>query len=486
VNAPLRRLAVVVFALFAMLLASSTWIQFVRADELNADARNSRTLLREVGRERGPIVVAGTPVAQSVEDGDDDVYEYQRTYSEPRLYAHVTGFYSVFFGATGLEQAAGDLLSGTADQLFYRRISDLLTGAEPRGAVVETTLVPPVQQAATEALGSQRGAVVALDPSTGEILAMVSSPDFDPNALASQNAQEANATRQALLEDPARPLENRAISGRLYPPGSVFKLVTAAAALESGQFDENSVLPGPAELDLPQTNVNLPNSGGRPCGANDQVSLTDALRISCNTAFGALGLQLGDGPLREQAQAFGFGQDLRIPLRVTPSSVPEEMNEPQTAQAAIGQFDVRVTPLQMAMVSAGIANRGVVLEPTLVRVVRSQDLEVIDESSPTELSRAVSAETAAALTRMMITVVADGTGRAAQVDGVTVAGKTGTAQHAEGSAAHAWFTAFAPAEDPRVAVAVVVEEGGDAGDQASGGRTAAPIARAVIEAVLAR
>lgn len=485
-NTPLRRLAIVVFALFGMLLASTTWIQFVRADELNADGRNSRTLLRELGRERGPIVVAGTPVAQSVADSDDDVYEFQRQYAEGPLYAHVTGYYSVFFGATGLEQAASDLLAGTADQLFYRRISDLLTGAQPRGAVVETTIAPDVQRAATDALGNQRGAVVALDPTTGEILALVSSPDFDPNVLASQDREQAVQAREALLDDPARPLENRAVSGRLYPPGSVFKLVTAAAALESGQFDENSVVPGPAELDLPQTTVNLPNSGGRACGANDQVSLTDAMRISCNTAFGAIGLQLGADAVREQAEAFGFGQDLRIPLRVTPSGVPQDMNAPQTAQAAIGQYDVRVTPLQIAMVSAGIANRGVVMEPTLVRAVRSQDLETIEESRPTELSRAVSEDTAAALTRMMTTVVADGTGRAAQLPGVAVAGKTGTAQHAEGRPPHAWFTAFAPADNPRVAVAVVVEDGGDAGDQASGGRTAAPIARAVIEAVLAQ
>lgn len=485
-NAPLRRLAVVAFALFAALLASTTWIQFVRADELNADPRNSRTLLRELGRERGPIVVAGDPVAASVADEDDDPYEFQREYAQPRLYAHTTGYYSVFFGASGLEQAAGDLLSGTADQLFYRRVSDLLTGAEPQGAVVETTLDPVVQQVATEALGGQRGAVVALDPATGDVLAMVSSPDFDPNELASHDREAATAARQALLDDPARPLENRAISGRLYPPGSVFKVVTAAAALESGRYDENSVVPGPAELDLPQTTVNLPNSSGQACGPDDQVSLTDAMRQSCNTAFGAIGLDLGDDALRDQAQAFGFGQELRIPLRATPSSLPEDMDAPQTAQAAIGQFDVRVTPLQMAMVSAAVANRGVVMQPQLVQAVRSADLEVIDEPQPTELGRAVSEETAAALARMMATVVQEGTGEAAQISGVSVAGKTGTAQHAEGADPHAWFTAFAPVEDPQVAVAVVVEEGGEAGSEASGGRTAAPVARAVIEAVLSR
>jgi peptidoglycan glycosyltransferase len=486
VNTPLRRLSVVVFALFAMLLASSTWIQFVQADTLNADGRNSRVLLRELGRERGPIVVGDEPVARSVPNDDTSTYAFRRVYTEPPKYAHVTGYYSVFFGATGLEQAAGDLLAGTADELFYRRVSDLLTGEKPRGAVVETTIDPVVQQAATEALGDQRGAVVALDPRTGAVLAMVSSPSFDPNALASQNRDQATAARQQLLADPARPLENRAIGGRLYPPGSVFKLVTAAAALESGKFTENSVLPGPAELDLPQTTVTLPNSGGRPCGPNDQVSLTDATRISCNTAFGALGLELGGNTIRQQAQEFGFEQDVRIPMRVSPSTLPADMNPPQTAQAAIGQYDVRVTPMQVALVSAGIANGGSVMQPNAIRAVRSQDAELIDELQPRQLSEAVSPDTAAALTRMMVTVVNDGTGTAAQIPGVTVAGKTGTAQHAKGRPPHAWFTGFAPAEDPKVAVAVVVEEGGRAGDEASGGRTAAPIARKVMEAVVNR
>lgn len=483
-NTPLRRLAVLVMALFATLLASATWIQFVDAGRLNADPRNSRTLLAELGRERGPILVADEAVALS--EPVDDVYNFQRVYAPGELYAHVTGVHSVFFGSTGLEDAAGDVLAGTADQLFYTRLADLLTGTEPSGATVETTIDPVVQQAAWDALGDQRGAVVALDPRTGDVLAMVSKPSYDPNPLASHDRSVAVEARERLLADETRPLENRAISGRLYPPGSVFKIVTAAAALESGGYDETSVLPGPAELDLPQTDVTLPNSGGGPCGAGDEVTLTDAMRISCNTAFGFLGIELGGSSLVEQAAAFGFGEELRIPVRVTPSTVPAGMNPPQAAQAGIGQFDVRVTPLEVAMVSAGIANGGVVMEPNLVRAVRSEDLEVIDEPAPRELGRAVSGDTAAQLTRMMQAVVQDGTGTAAQLPGVDVAGKTGTAQWAEGRDPHAWFTAFAPVADPRVAVAVVVEEGGSAGSQASGGRTAAPIAREVIEAVVSR
>jgi peptidoglycan glycosyltransferase len=484
-NAPLRKLATVVTVMFAALLISATWIQVVSADALGAKPGNARTLYKEFGRERGPLLVAGAPVAESVPV--DDVYAYQRTYADGPLYAPVTGFYSILYGTTWMEDAANDLLAGTADQLFYRRITDLLTGRQPQGASVELTVNPAAQKAAYDTLGDQRGAVVALNPRTGEVLALVSKPSYDPNALAGHSGAEVTAAREALLADSTRPLENRAVAGRLYPPGSVFKLVTAAAALESSDYTPDSMLPGPAELDLPETTVTLPTSGGRSCGPNDMVSLTDALRISCNTAFGYLGIQLGDEALREQAARFGFGQDLSIPIRVTPSSVPAEMNAPQTAQAAIGQYDVRATPLQIAMVSAGIANGGVVMRPNLVKVVRGGEaLEVIDRPSPEQLSRAVGEETAREMTQMMIEVVANGTGTRAQIDGVTVAGKTGTAQQGEGQSPHAWFTSFAPAEDPTVAVAVVVEDGGDAGDQASGGRVAAPIAKAVMEAVLGR
>lgn len=483
-NTPLRRLAVVAFALFASLLVSTTWTQYVSADDLSADSRNRRTILDELSRDRGPILAGDTEVAASVPV--DDQYERQRTYPEGPLYAHVTGFFSLNFGATGIEGTESELLSGTADQQFYRRIGDLVQGREPKGATVELTIDPKVQQAARDALGDQRGAVVALDPSTGDVLAMVSSPSYDPNDLASHDTAAVSEQWNALLADETDPLVNRAIAGNLYPPGSVFKVVTAAAALESGTFTEDSVLPGPAVLDLPQTTVGLPNSGGGSCGGNDEVSLTNALRISCNTAFGFLGMELGGDAVREQSEAFGFGQELRIPLRVTRSSVPAELNEPQEAQVGIGQFDVRVTPLQVAMVSAAVANGGGVMRPNLIDEVVADDLEALVSPSPQSLGQAVSPETAAALNRMMVAVVEEGTGRAAKMDGVTVAGKTGTAQHAEGQSPHAWFTSFAPADNPQVAVAVVVEQGGSAGDEASGGRTAAPIAKAVMEAVIDR
>nr|WP_240895577.1 penicillin-binding protein 2 [Kineococcus siccus] len=464
------------------MFASTTWIQYFQADALNNRPGNSRQLYAELGRDRGSLIVAGQAVASSVPV--DDPYVFQRQYAAGPVYAPVTGYYSIRYGTSMLERAENDVLAGTSDRLFYRQLSDLLTGEKPRGASVDLTLDPAVQQAAWDALDGRKGSVVALDPRTGDVLAMVSSPSYDPNALASHDGEAVSKQWNALLADPDDPLTNRAIGGDLYPPGSTFKLVTAAAALESGKYEESTLLDGPAELDLPQTTSTLGNDEGTACGPNDQVSLIDALRISCNTAFASLGMTLGADALRTQAEKFGFGQDLSVPMRVTPSTFPADPNAPQLAQSAIGQFDVRVTPLQVAMYSAAIANGGVLMKPNLVRDVRAgDDLSVVETPAPQELGRAVSASTAATLTDMMKAVVARGTGTRAQIDGVEVAGKTGTAQHGAGLPPYAWFTSFATKGDRQVAVAVVIEDGGTV-DSAYGGRLAAPVAKQVMEAAL--
>ena len=484
-NSPIRRLSTVVAMLFTALLISTTYIQFVQAKSLQDRPENRRTLLANYARERGQILVGGTPIAKSTATKDE--LKWLRTYPGGDRYSHVTGYYSFTYGAGGgVEGAENDLLSGSSDKLFYRRVSDILTGKEPSGASVELTINAKAQAAADKALGNQRGAVVALDPSTGEVLALVSHPNYDPGTLSSHDTDKVVAAWKKLNADPTQPMVDRAIAGNLYPPGSTFKVVTAAAALESGKFTEESVIPGPAVLDLPQTDSDLPNDFKGACGPNNKTTLTHALEISCNTAFGWLGMQVGADDFRAQAAKFGMGDRLQIPMSVTPSSVPAELNQPQLAQSAIGQYDVRVTPLQVAMISAAIANNGVVMRPHLVRKVTSSDLEVIDEPPPEQLSQAISGDTASALTRMMEAVVKSGTGRAAQISGIDVAGKTGTAQHALGKPPHAWFTGFAPSNQPRVAVAVVVEDGGNAGNEAAGGRVAAPIAKAVMEAVLGR
>jgi len=483
VNKPIRRLSLVVALLFTALLISTTWIQFVTAQALDSRAGNRRTLLESYSRERGAILVDGTPIAKSVPVKDE--LKYIRTYPSGKLYSQVTGYYSFTYGAGGgLEGAEDGLLSGKSDKLFYRRVLDMMTGKSPSGASLELTINPAAQKAADKALGDQRGAVVALDPSTGAILAMVSHPQYDPTTLSGHNLSSVAAAWKALNANPGQPAVNRAIAGNLYPPGSTFKLVTAAAALSSGKFSEESQIPGPAALDLPQSTRNLPTDDHQPCGPGGKTTLTHALEISCNTAFGWLGMDLGGDALRAQAAKFGFGDALRVPMRVTPSTVPPQLNAAQTAQSAIGQFDVRVTPLQMAMVSAAIANKGIVMSPYLVKDTRNSNLDIIDQAQPKQLSQAITPDVAASLTRMMVGVVKSGTGTPAQISGIEVAGKTGTAQHVKGGAPHAWFTAFAPANDPKIAVAVVVEDGGNAGSEAFGGKVAAPIARQVIEAVL--
>lgn len=482
-NSPIRRLSFVVAFLFASLLVSTTMIQFVYAKDLNARPDNRRTLLSSYARERGQILVGDTAIAKSVPA--DNEYKWLRTYPLGASYAHITGYYSFYGAGSGLEQAENGLLAGSSDKLAFRRVSDFFTGRKTTGASLELTIDAQVQEAAIKALNGRKGSAVAVNPSTGEILAMVSNPGFNPATLSGHDLKKVDTAYQALNADKDKPLVNRAIGGDLYPPGSTFKIVTAAAALSSGRFSPDSELPGPAVLDLPQTTVGLPNIGKRSCGDNDKTTFLHAMEISCNSAFGHLGLELGADALRDQAAKFGVGDQLSIPMRVTPSSVPAELNEPQLAQSAVGQYDVRVTPLQVAMFSAGVANAGVVMRPHLVKSVLSSDLSVIERAEPEQLSEAVTPEVAAQLTEMMEAVVENGSGEPAQIDGVRVAGKTGTAETDRVQRAHAWFTGFAPANDPQIAVAVVVENGGDSDSEArGGGAVGGPIAKAMIEAGL--
>ncbi|WP_116947962.1 peptidoglycan D,D-transpeptidase FtsI family protein [Jiangella endophytica] len=486
-NSPIRRIAAGCLLLCVALLINATYVQAFWADDLNARSENRRVLLDEFSRERGPILLADdTPVAQSVPV--DDEYQFQRQYPEGPIYAPLTGYYSYFFGRTAMERAQNDILSGDDDRLFVRRLIDLVTGEEPRGGAVRTTIDPAAQQAAWDGLTDKgfKGAVVAIDVQTGAILAMVSTPSYDPNPMASHSTAEQQETRDALTADPNKPDLNRAIAQRL-PPGSVFKLVTAAAALESGDYDPNTEVPGPADYDLPQSTRSLPNQNGQAC-LDGTPTLTEALRISCNTAFAYLGNELGDDALREQAEKFGFGTQplTNDDMNAATSVFPSDPDAPQTALSAIGQFDVSATPLQIAMVSAAIANDGVLMEPYLVREVSGPDLvSPIERTEPEERTRAVSPETAEELTSMMVDVVENGTGGNAQIEGIQVAGKTGTAQSSADRPPYAWFTSFAPADEPSVAVAVVIEDAPDtARDDIGGGRLAAPIARAVMEAVL--
>lgn len=484
-NRPLRRVSFGVLVLLGLLLANLTYLQAIQAEALNNRPGNTRVTVEEYSRKRGTILVAGKAIAESRET--EGRLKYKRRYPEGKDYAPATGHLSLVTEAKGAEKAANGFLAGTDGRLAIRRVFDLFAGEEARGGNVSLTLNPKAQQAAVEGLRGKRGAVVALDPSTGAILAMASSPSYDPNLLAGHDREEALRSYQELEKDPDDPLINRAVEA-LYPPGSTFKLVTAAAALSSGRYDPDSKLPGPARLDLPQTRATLPNYDGRPCNpGGGQTTLVQALRRSCNTTFGQLGLDLGNDALREQAQKFGFGDPFHVPMRSAVSVVPPDLDKPALAQSAIGQRDVRATPLQMAVVAAAIANNGVVMQPYLIDQYLAPDLSVLERTEPEKLSTAVSPEVAQQLTDMMVAVVEDpeGTGHNGRIPGVRVAGKTGTAQDGE-RAPHVWFVSFAPADpgqDAKVAVAVVVENRG--GQSEGGGNAiAAPIARDVMQAVL--
>ena len=481
----IRRLSAVLMVLLLALLVNVTVIQVFLADDYRARADNQRVLLDEYGRERGPILVGVDPVARSVETSGS--LRYLRVYPEGEQFASVTGFYSIVYGATGLERTENDVLSGNSDLFFVDRLQQLIAGQQPRGGGVTTTIDGRAQAAAWNGLQGTRGAVVAIEPSTGRILAQVQSPSFDPNLLSSHDPAAIREYYEALLEDPDQPLINRPIVA-LNPPGSTFKVVTAAAALASGRFTADSVLPGPAEYQLPLSTRTLRNWTGEPCGPGGEVTLTEALAQSCNTAFAWLGNELGADALRAQSQAFGFDTAFQIPLRASTSRFPDDPDAPQTAISAIGQFDVRATALQMAMVVAGVSNNGIVMEPYLVQEIRGPDLSILRTASPREFQAAMSPQNAAALVEMMVAVVERGTAGVlrgitnAEGQSVRVGAKTGTAQTGSEGKPIAWMVALAPATNPQVAVAVVVEDGGQA--EVSGNALAGPIARSVIEAVL--
>ncbi|QZY29181.1 peptidoglycan D,D-transpeptidase FtsI family protein [Nocardioides coralli] len=488
-NKPIRTIAVFCLLLFLALMLNATWVQYWRAGSLEDDPRNRRVQIAAFSSERGSIILGDrTPVAES--DPSDDRFKFQRKYPQPLKYAHTTGWFN-FFGATGVEQSQNGVLSGDDSRLFVTRLVDLFSNASSKGGSVQLTLDPRAQTAAFEGLSALgegiEGSVVAIEPSTGKILAMVSLPTFDPNDLAGHDLETVQRRFQELDQREDEPLLNRAIQKRL-APGSTFKLVTAAAALEELDYDASSQVPGGDTYQLPLTrdDSGLIDNEGRDCGT-DRIPFAQAMAQSCNTTFARLAVDVGADAMLDQAEAFGFNSDYLEDIGPqAESSFPRGMDQAQLGQTGIGQFEVQATPLQMAMVSAGIANGGTVMRPYVVDAVLTPELEVLPRTEPTELSRAVSAQTADALTELMVATVSEGTAFAAAIPGYDVAGKTGTAQSGQPDVPpFAWFTSFAPAQDPQVAVAVMIESapGTDRGEIA-GGALGGPIAKAVMEAVI--
>lgn len=483
-NKPIRTLALFCLVLFLALLLNVTYLQYVESAALNARPENRRVVQAAFSRERGAILVGRTPVAESVRS--DDKYKWQRSYPQPFKYAHVTGFFS-YFSQTGVERTQNPVLSGDDSRLFVNRLVDLIRAASPQGGHVELTLNADAQDEAVEglrALGEGvQGAVVALDPRTGKVLAMASSPSFDPNRMASHDLGAAQEATDELYADPDQPLLNRAIQTTL-PPGSTFKLVTAAAAIESGKYNATSIVPGGTSFDLPQSTKSIGNHDGGNCGG-DKITLTQALQVSCNVTFLNLADELGPEKMRSMAEAFGFNSRPMSDLpAVATSRYPDDLNAPETAMSGIGQSSVTASPLQMAMVVSAIANGGQLMRPYLVSTVQSPTFEILDQTREEEIGQPISSGTARELTDMMVATVESGTATAAQIPGIDVAGKTGTAQSTPDRPPYAWFVSFAPADDPVVAVAVMVEASSYPREEIAGGRLGAPIAKRVMEAVI--
>lgn len=481
----LRRVSLGILVMFGTLFVSTTVIQVFQTDNLRVDPRNVRTLYASYSAERGSIIVGNTAIAQSTPI--DDVFKYQRTYEGGGLYSAITGYYTINQGLAGLELAMNEELSGQSNAQFFDQVLALVTGKSPRGASVQLTINAAVQQAARDAMGDLSGAAIALNPKTGEIYAMVSTPSYDPNLLATHDTESALSQFNDLLNSSNSPLSNRVIAGTLYHPGSVFKLVVAAAALDSGTLTTETEIANPGTLQLPQSTSFINNSNGGQCGsANPTVTIVTALQYSCNIPFAEIGQLVGERTIQDYAEAFGFGATIEIPMAATPSTFPSGMDDAQLMVSSFGQFDVRVSPLQIAMVTSAIANGGVLMQPTVVDSVLAADLRPLREFKSTVYSTPITPMTADTLVRMMILGVEAGAASNAQIPGISVAGKTGTAENGEGEPYTLWFTGFAPADNPEVVVAVVIENGGGLGQSGSGNAIAAPIARKIIEAVLAR
>ncbi|MFJ4894453.1 peptidoglycan D,D-transpeptidase FtsI family protein [Streptomyces sp. NPDC088788] len=480
-NKTIRRAAVFTLLLVLSLLVRATWVQFYDGKALAEDKDNRRNAISLYANPLGNIIVAGDAITGSAQTKGGDL-RYKRTYKDGSLYAAVTGYSSQVYGATQLEGIYQDLLDGSDVQL--KNPLDSLTNKRADPGDVVTTIDPAVQKAGFEALGDKKGAAVAIDPKTGKILGVVSTPSYDPTSISESNG----SLWKKLTEDPDKPLVNRALRQPL-PPGSTFKLVVASAALESGLYDDvDAKTDSPNPYTLPNTHTPLRNeSASAPC---ENASIRVALQYSCNNVFGKMAVDLGQDKVKAMAEMFGFNDTKQdVPVRAYTSVYPSDMDKSSTALTGIGQYDVTATPLQMAMVSAAIANDGELVSPHMVAQTSDADGDVLKNyDDDTESKRIVSSDTAQQLQSAMRTVIEQGTGTNARIPGVTVGGKTGTAQHGEKNSKtpYAWFTSFGKSDSTgkEVAVAVIVEQSDAARSEVSGNGLAAPVAKAMMRAAL--
>jgi peptidoglycan glycosyltransferase len=491
-NTSIRKVALVLTLAFIALFVNLQIVQVARSKALSTDPRNQRILAKELGIKRGEILAAdGTVLAQSVATGNKN-FPWRRVYPTKGLFAGITGYYtnSVFCGSAGLENSYNSYLTGELPTTTQNFVDELLGRTNP-GNTIQITIDPKMQQIAKEALGNQKGAVAAINPDTGAVLALWSSTTYDPNVITKPLGEGCVKPKSQLENAPGNPLLFRATQER-YPPGSTFKIVTATAGLQNGMNLFTS-FPNPRVLDLPQTNQVLRNFGGGVCPGGNPITLLRAFEVSCDTTFAQVAMRVKIGPFTTVAERYGIDKPPNFDIATAYScmqaipggncNVPPDVPLPQTGYSGIGQFDVRMTALQMAVIGATVENNGRVPHPYLVSKILSPDNNVIRTTHPSLSKQIYSDTTAESLRRMMIGVVRNGTGTVVGFPrNVTIGGKTGTAEvGVKGEAPDVWFVAWAPG----IAVAAVVENGGRLGKNATGGKVAGPITKALVLQVLA-
>lgn len=491
-NRAIRRIALILGVAFGALFVNLNVVQLAKSDELANHPQNRRLLVQEYATHRGEILTSDQQVLAESVESDNPTYRFERRYPRGELYGHITGYYSFYFGRSGIERSYNDYLLGREPPSAQNFVDELL-GRETDGNVVVLTLDHRLQRLARRALGGQRGAVAAIEPETGRVLALYANPVYDPNPLSQDpaNPSEIQNAWTELINDPARPLTFSATQ-RVYPPGSTFKIVTAAAGLSNGMSPTTSFR-DPSRLDLPDTDRTLGNFQNGPC-VGGSISMATGFRVSCNTTFAQVAMNVGAEKFVATAEAFGLNAAPDFDIPMTPSCIvndpgagcaPPDLSQPGTAYSGIGQQDVRVTPLQMAMVGAVAANGGFRVRPYLVNRILSPTGDPLRETEPSR-ERILKRQVAQQLRQMMVDAVRSGTGAVVgfrDASSGDVGGKTGTAETGiEGQPPHVWFVAFAPG----IAVAAVVENGGDLGSRATGGRVAGPITKALVDDWTAR
>ncbi|MGP9526577.1 peptidoglycan D,D-transpeptidase FtsI family protein [Glutamicibacter sp. AOP5-A2-18] len=462
-NQAIKRVWIALTMLFIVCLGGLSYIQFFDADKLTDNALNKRQLFREFDLPRGAILVDGKPIAESVPT-DDGQFEYQRKYNDAELYAHLTGYYSLANGTTQLESSLNDWLTGTSSDLLYDRLLAMFTGKKTEGASVELTLDGDLQKTAFDALpDGVKGTVIVTDPKTGDILAMASKPTYNTNDLAVHSTSQAAANLKKVSKIPnLSAYQNPAISDLQFP-GSSFKILSTTAALESGKYDLDTPIDNPSSVLYKNSTKSMSNFGEGVCSREPRAKLAFIFAQSCNTPFYGISKTVGNKAFGDVAERFGFGQQLNIPQRVTPSQFPaQDADEAELARMAIGQGSNKVTTLQMNMAAMAIANDGVIMKPNMIDKVIAPDLRVIEEPKPEKFSTATSKEVASQVKELMAGPVTRGTAMNAAVPGVDFRAKTGTAQLRTDpdtgvAYVNSWMTGFAPADDPQVAITVTLQ-----------------------------